>query len=144
MPLTLTITEGVLPKGQEKIAFTKLSELMLKYHGATGNKLMTENVVGTIHVLPKEQTFTGMKATSAVFIEWKVPAFGFANREIQLGYFREATDIIHDLSGGKQPKDKIFINVMHAVDGAWNLNGKAVTNEEFGAALAESAKTTAA
>lgn len=51
MPLTLTLTEGVLPKGQEKVAFAKLSELMLKHHGALGNKLMTENVVGSIRPL---------------------------------------------------------------------------------------------
>ncbi len=38
MPLTFTITEGVLPAGQEKVAFARLAEAMLKWHGMTGNK----------------------------------------------------------------------------------------------------------
>lgn len=63
MPLTLTLTEGVLPKGQEKLAFARLSEAMLKWHGLTGNQVMTSNIVGSIHVLAKDQTFTGMRET---------------------------------------------------------------------------------
>ena len=41
------------------------------------------------------------------------------------------------MSGGRQPKDKIFTNVVHAVDGAWNFNGKALTNAEIGAEVAK-------
>jgi len=136
MPLTLTLTEGVLPAGQEKAAFTRLCEAMLKWHGLVGNRVMTPNVVGSVQVLPKGSTFSGMEETPVVFVEWKVPSFAFADRTIQEGYFAEATDIIHHLSGGKQPKDKIFINVVHAVDGAWNFNGRATTNQEIGAAVA--------
>lgn len=137
MPLTLTLTEGVLPKGQGKIAFARLSEAMLKWHGLTGNKVMTPNVIGSIHVLAKDQTFTGMRETPVAFIEWKVPSFAFTNREIQLGYFEEATSIIHATSGGNLPKDNIYINVIHAVDGAWNLGGKARTNAELGELVAK-------
>ncbi len=136
MPLTLTLTEGVLPKSQEKVAFAKLSEAMIKWHGGTGNKVMTANVVGSVHVVPRDSTFTGMQETPVAFIEWKVPSFAFASREVQVGYFAEATDIIHELSGGKQPRDKIFINVVHTVDGAWNLDGRAMTNAEIGEAFA--------
>lgn len=136
MPLTLTLTEGILPKGQEKLAYKRLAEAMLKWHGIAGNKVMTPNVVGSIHIADKDHTFTGLEETPVVFIEWKVPSFAFTDRKVQLGYFAEATEIIHEMSGGKQPKDKIFINVVHAVDGAWNLNGKAHTNAEIGAAVA--------
>ncbi len=128
MPLTLTLTEGVLPKGHEKIAFARLSEAMLKWHGMTGNKTMTQNVIGSLHVLPKEQTFTGMQETPVVFIKWKVPSFAFVDRAVQVGYFNEATDIIYTMSGGKQAKENIYINVVHAVDGAWNLNGQAMNS----------------
>lgn len=137
MPLTLTVTEGVLPKGQERVAFAKLSELMLKWHGLTGNKAMTPNVVGSLHVAPKGTTFTGMQDTDVVFIEWKVPSFAFTDRKVQVGYFQEATNLIHEMSGGRQPKEKIFINVVHAVDGAWNFGGKALTNAELGAEVAK-------
>ena len=135
MPLTLTVTEGVLPKGREKITFARLSDAMLKWHGLTGNKVMTPNVVGSIHVLSRENTFSGSKEAPVVFIEWKVPSFAFASREIQLGYIAEATNIVHEMSGGKQPKEHIWINVVHAVDGTWGVAGKAMTNAQLGDAV---------
>jgi hypothetical protein len=137
MPLTLTLTEGVLPKGQEKVAYKRLSEAMLKWHGLTGNKIMTPNVVGSIHLVGQDHTFTGMDETPVAFIEWKVPSFAFTDRRIQEGYFAEATNIIQEMSGGRLARDKIFINVVHAVDGAWNFNGRAMTNAEIGAEVAK-------
>ena len=137
MPLTLTLTEGVLPKDQEKLAYRRLSEAMLKWHGLAGNKIMAPNVVGSIHIVSKDHTFTGADETPIAFIEWKVPSFAFTDRKTQQGYFAEATDIIHEMSLGRQPRDKIFINVVHAVDGAWNFNGQAMTNAEIGAEVAK-------
>lgn len=137
MPLTLTLTEGVLPKGQEKVAFARLSEAMLKAHGAIGNAVMTRNVVGSLHVLPKDATFTGMRETPVVFVEWKVPAFAFADPEVQKAYYRDASDIVFEMADGKLPRDNIYINVVHAVDGAWNFEGVRMTNEEIGARVAQ-------
>jgi hypothetical protein len=137
MPLTLTVTEGVLPKDKEKATFARLSDAMLKWHGLTGNKVMTPNVIGSINVLKEEHTFSGSKQAPVAFIEWKVPSFAFATREIQLGYIQEATDIIHEASGGKQPKERIWVNVVHAVDGAWGIAGKAMTNAELGETVAK-------
>ena len=84
MPLQLTLTEGVLPKGQEKVAFARLSEAMLKWHGLTGNKAMTPNVIGEYRVLPRNETFSGMQEAPIAIVEWKVPSFAFADREVQL------------------------------------------------------------
>ena len=131
MPLTLTLTEGVLPTGQEKIAFARLSDAMLKWHGLTGNEAMTPNIVGSINVLPKEHTYSGSKEASVAFVEWKVPAFAFSSRDIQVGYIEEATNIIHSMSGEKQPKERIWVNVVHAVDGAWGIGGVALTNAQL-------------
>ena len=137
MPLTLTLTEGVLPKGEEKVAYRRLAEAMLKWHSLAGNEVMTPNVVGSIHVVDKGRTFTGADETPVAFIEWKVPSFAFTDRRIQQGYFQEATDIIHEMSGGRQRRDRIFINVVHAVDGGWNFNGRAMTNAEISAEVAK-------
>lgn len=131
MPLTLTLTEGAIPEGTEKEAFIRLSESMLKWHGLTGNSVMTPNVTGTIHVLPRERTFSGMQEVTGAWIEWKVPSFAFNTREIQKGFFTDATRIIHEMSGGKLPVERIWINVVHTVDGAWNLDGQAMTNEQL-------------
>ena len=137
MPLTLTLSESVLPTGAEKQAIARLTDSMLKWHGLTGNTVMTPNITATVHVLPKGSTFSGGKEFAGAWVEWKVPSFAFNSREIQIGYFKEATEIIHDLSGGKQPRDNIYVNVVHTVDGAWNLDGKAMTNEELGQAISQ-------
>lgn len=136
MPLTLTLTEGVLPPGQEKVAFSRLSDAMLKWHGLAENEAMKRNIVGSIHLVPKEHTYSGSKEASVAFVEWKVPSFAFASREVQIGYTEEATDIIHALSGAQHPKDRIWVNVVHAVDGAWGIAGVALTNAQLGAGAA--------
>lgn len=135
MPLTVTLTEGVLPKGTEKTAIAQITDAMLKWHGLTGNKAMTPNVTATFHVLPRSATFSGGTEFSGAWIEWKVPSFAFADRKVQLGFFEDATNIIHTLSGGRQPKENIYVNVVHAVDGAWNFDGRAMTNTELGEAI---------
>lgn len=132
MPLTLTITAGAIPAGTEKEAVQKITHSMLKHHGLLGNTAMTPNVTAQVSVLPKNATFSGGEEFSGVWMEWKVPSFAFASREVQLAHFAEATQIIKDLSGGKQPIEHIYSNVIHAVDGSWNFNGIAMTNEEIG------------
>lgn len=118
MPLTLTLTEGVIPVGSEKEAVSKITESMLKHHGLLGNTVMTPNITAQVSVLPKHSTFSGGEEFSGVWMEWKVPSFAFASREIQLAHFAEATEIIRALSGGKQPLEHIYSNVIHTVDGS--------------------------
>lgn len=138
MPLTLTLTEGVLPKGQEKATFRRLCEAMLRWHGLAGNEFMTAAVIGSIHVLPEDLTYAGLREGRVAFVEWKVPPIAFTTREIQRGYVDEATTIVHEMSGGKHPRDRIWVNVVHAVDGAWGIAGKAMTGAELGSAIARS------
>jgi len=104
---------------------------MLESHGLTGNSVMTPNITANLHILDKNHTFSGGKPFSGVWVEWKVPSFAFNNRDIQLQYFKKATDIIEKLSGYNQPRDNIYVNVVHAVDGAWNFGGQAMTNEQI-------------
>lgn len=136
MPLTLTITEGALPTSKMKDAVQKLTDSMLRWHQLTGNTVMTPNITANIQIVPKGHSFSGGEEFSGVWVEWKVPSFAFASREIQKGFGQDATDIIHELSGEKQPKDNIYFNVVHTVDGAWNLDGQAMSNEELGQTIA--------
>ncbi len=137
MPLTLTLTEGTLPKGAERKAFAELAASMLKLHGLEGNAFMTPNVVGSIHVISPEHTFSGLREAPVAFVEWKVPSFAFTDRGIQKAYVAEATAIIQKYSGGTLPKEQIWVNVTHAVDGAWGIAGEAFTNAELGEAVAK-------
>jgi len=131
MPLTLTLTEGVLPAGTEQDVFERLCHAMLRWHGLDGNDALLPNVVGSVHVLPPSSTFSGGRPAPVVFVEWKMPAFAFATREIQQGYVAEATNIVHQASGGRQPKERIWVNVVHAVDGAWGIAGQALSNAQL-------------
>ncbi len=137
MPLTLTLTEGVLPLGTEKATFVRLCEAMLRWHGLSENQVMTPNVVGSIQILPRSHTFSGLKETPVAFVEWKVPGIAFTDRDIQRGYVAEATQIVHEASGGKQPKEHIWCNIVHALDGGWGIAGQALTNAELGAGIAQ-------
>jgi hypothetical protein len=137
MPLTLTLTEGVLPLGKEKEAVAQITESLLKTHGLTGNTVMTPNITANVHLVPKGSSFSGGKEFSGAWAEWKVPSFALADNAVIKKHYEEVTDIIHQLSGGKQPKNNIYVNVVHAVDGGWNLDGKAMTNEELGDAISK-------
>jgi hypothetical protein len=134
VPLTLTVTEGVLPQGSEAATFSKLSDAMLKWNGMADVPAMKPNVIGSIHVLPADRTFSGSALAPVAFVEWKVPAIVFATREVQQGYIAEATQIVHEASLGRQPRERIWVNVVHAVDGAWGIAGQALTNAELAGA----------
>lgn len=132
MPLTLHVTEGVIPEGSEKQAVKQITDIFLKWHGLTGNRVMTPNVTAMVTVVPKGETFSGGEEVSGAWIEWKAPGFAFTDREVQIGCAKECTEVIYDLSDGKQPRDNIYFNVVHTVDGTWNMDGQAMTNEQLG------------
>jgi phenylpyruvate tautomerase PptA (4-oxalocrotonate tautomerase family) len=137
MPLTFTYSEGALPQGAEQQIVAKLTDSMLKWHGLTDNNVITPTITAQVHVIPKGRTFTAGKELSGAWVEWKTPAFAFATREIQIGHIAEATNIVHEASGGNLPKHQIWVNIVHAVDGAWGIGGMAMTNAELGEAISK-------
>lgn len=137
MPIAITLTEGALPIGSEVDAGKLITEAFLKWHGLSGNKVMTPNVTNHIHILPRENTLSGGKPFVGAWIETKTPSFALSDRKIQEGFFKEATDIIEELSGGKLPRENIYSNSVHTVDGTWNMDGRAMTNEQLGQAISK-------
>lgn len=136
MPITLTLTEGVLPSDAIKTAVARITDAFLRHHGMAGNIVMTPNVTAHVNVLPKGLSFAGGQEVEGAWIETKTPSFALADRDIQKSFFDEATGIIQELSGGALPRERIWANGVHAVDGTWNLNGTPLTNAEIGAAVA--------
>lgn len=137
MPITITLTEGVLPKGSEKLAAKRITEAFLRHHNLAGNKVMTPNITSHIHLLPKDHTLSGGKPFAGAWIEAKTPSFALSSREVQEGFFKESTDIVEELSEGKLSRDRIHANAVHAVDGTWNMDGNAITNEQILERIAE-------
>lgn len=135
MPISLTLTQGVIPSEKHASAIEKITESFLRHHALSGNSVMTPNVTAHLNVLPKGATFAGGKPVEGAWLETKTPSFALADREVQFAFFAESTQILHDLSGGSLSKDRIWSNGVHAVDGTWNLGGTALTNQELGAAI---------
>lgn len=137
MPITLTLTEGVLPDAAIAEAVARITDAFMKHHALSGNKVMTPNVTAHVNLLPKGLSFAGGKAVDGAWIETKTPSFALASHEVQASFFTEATQIVHQLSGGRLPKERIWANGVHAVDGTWNINGIPMTNAQIGEAVAQ-------
>jgi hypothetical protein len=136
MPITLTLSEGVLPSAAIPDAVAQITDSFMRHHALTGNTVMTPNVTAHVHVLAKGQAFAGGQPVDGAWIETRTPSFALSDRDVQTKFFTEATDIVHRLSGGTLPKARIWSNGVHAVDGTWNLDGVAMSNAEIGQALA--------
>lgn len=136
MPLTLTITSGLLPKEREQDTVSLLSQAFLELHGLGGNAFLTPNVIGHVQLVPAGSSFAGLKTQPMAVVEWLTPSFAFTSREVQVAYVKTATDIIEAACDGRLPREHIWVNVRHAVDGTWGIGGHAYTNAELGAAIA--------
>lgn len=137
MPITLTVTEGVLSQEKIEQAIEKLTALFLAHHGMTGNKVMTRNVTAHVNIIPKGLSFAAGKPVEGAWIESKTPSFALADNKVQKSFFTEATTIIHDLAGGKLAKEKIWANGVHTVDGTWNIDGIPLTNAGISEAVSK-------
>ena len=136
MPLTLIVSDGVLPEANMPSTIQRLSEAFLRLHGLSGNKVLTPNVVGHVQVVPKGHTFSGLVPTDVAVVEWLTPSFAFTSRDVQKAYVREATEIVYEACGGRLARTSIWVNVKHAVDGTWGIAGLAYSNSELGEAMA--------
>lgn len=131
MPLALNFTEGVLTAEAGLQAGRKITEAFLKWHGLAGNAVMTPNVTMQIQALPADGALSGGEPVEGAWLECKTPSFALADRDIQIGFFREATGIIAEAAEGRLPRERIYTNLVHTVDGTWNLDGEAMTNDQL-------------
>ena len=131
MPLALNYTEGVLTQEAGRLAGQKITDAFLKWHGLTGNAVMTPNVTMQIQALPRGGALSGGAPVDGAWLECKTPSFALADRDVQIGFFQEATDIIADAAEGRLPRNRIYSNLVHTVDGSWNLDGEAMTNAQL-------------
>ena len=83
MPIQVVVPEGALTPAAEAEAFRKLTDLLLRLHGLSGNRFMTPNVIGEVSVVPKGRTFSGGKATDIAIFALKVPSFVLPTQELK-------------------------------------------------------------
>lgn len=136
MPLQVVVSEGILSPEAEKKVFKQLTDLLLRLHGIFGNAFMTPNVIGEIVTIAKGRSFSGGEPKDIAVFELKVPSFVLASKELQDAWIKEGTTIIEIAAEGRVPRERIFANVVHALDGAWGIGGVAYSNAALGEAIA--------
>ncbi|WP_422359575.1 hypothetical protein [Reichenbachiella sp.] len=137
MPITITITKGVIASERHGKVVKEITDSFLEKHGLAGNTVMTPNVTTQLHIQPKNETFSAGEPIEGAWVEIKSPSFALADRKVQQEFFAAVTEIIYKHSDATLPKKHIWTNAVHTVDGSWNMDGIAMTNEELGAAIAK-------
>jgi len=128
MPITLTLSEGLLTPEAQSQAFADLTHALLDVSGLEGNAFMEPNTVGTLHILPANHVFSGGSPVAAAFVELKLPSIALTSPESRQAFIERATDVLDKAAGGKLERRHIWANVVYAVDGAWGIAGKSYDN----------------
>jgi len=139
MPIQIVVPEGALNAGADVELFRKLTDLLLRLHGLTGNRFMTPNVIGEVTIVPKGRTFSGGTPTDIAIFELKVPSFVLSTQALKDAWISEGTAIIEQAAAGRIKREHIFASVSYAVDGAWGIGGVAYSNADLGSAVAAEA-----
>jgi phenylpyruvate tautomerase PptA (4-oxalocrotonate tautomerase family) len=135
MPISIQVTRGLLtPAGQREI-FPRVAEALLEAHGLENSAFMRENVIGHVMTSDPESSYVDGKPQSLAIVEVKVPGVAFRERSTQQRFVETVTRIVDELKAADHPRRRTFVNVTHAVDGAWGIAGKAYTNADLGAAI---------
>ena len=135
MPITLTLTEGALPRGAEAQAIARITDAFLAAHQMSGNTVMTPNITAHVNIMPTGTTFAGGKPVVGAWVETKTPNFALADHAVQTDFFNQAADVLQELSDGTLARERIWANGVHAVDGTWNISGVTMTNAQIGEAV---------
>ena len=141
MPITVIAPEGLFTPQGEKDVLLGLSELLLKWNGATGNTFMTPMVAATMHVLPPARALFGLKPETGVIVELKLPSLALATQEQKQGFVTDATTLVDRLTPTHHPKERTFFNTVYAVDGSWAFGGHAYINAELGVEITQATVT---
>ncbi|HYP89631.1 MAG TPA: hypothetical protein VEQ59_15795 [Polyangiaceae bacterium] len=139
MPISVQITRGLLTSAGERELLPRLAQALLDAHGLADNSFMRPNVVGHLTVCEESAAYVGGKPQSLATIAVIVPSLAFGDREVQQRFIAAATRLVDELKAGPHPKERTFVTVSHAVDGAWGIAGRAYTNDDLGQAIGAAA-----
>ncbi|WP_321881194.1 tautomerase family protein [Paraburkholderia bannensis] len=139
MPITLTVSEGVLSADAEVQTFAALTQALLSVAQLEGNAFMTPNVIGTLNVIPATRVFSAGKPAAAAFVELTLPQIALATPEAKQAFTEKATTILEQAAGGRLTRDRIWTNIVYAADGSWGIAGRAHSNADLVDAIQEAA-----
>ncbi|MDR6900159.1 Tautomerase enzyme [Rhizobium miluonense] len=139
MPITLTVSEGLLSSEAQAQAFAGLTDAVLDVAGLAGNEFMTANVIGSINVLPAAHVLAAGKPVAAAFIELKLPEIALATAEAKRAFIARATDVVEQAAEGRIKREHIWSNIVYAPEGAWGIAGQSYSNADLVGAIASAA-----
>jgi hypothetical protein len=131
MPITVTVSEGVLSAEAEAPAFAALAGALLRVAGLEGNAFMTANVIGTLNVVPKGRLFAGGVPADAAFVELTLPPIALATPQAKQAFTEQAAAIIERASEGRLSRSRVWSNIVYAAEGSWGIAGRAYGNVEL-------------
>ncbi|MBR0716342.1 Tautomerase enzyme [Bradyrhizobium liaoningense] len=137
MPINVLVTDGILSATAQQQMFAELTASFLRHHDLAGNSFLTPNVIGEINTVPRGKSFAGGASNDIVVVELKVPSFALGTPAQKAGFIADATEIVFRAAEGRHPRERIFVNMVYAVDGLWGIGGKAYTNAELGEAVSQ-------
>ncbi len=135
MPISIQLTPGLLTRQGERDVFPRVAAALLDVHGLADNAFMRANVIGHVTIFGEGESYVGGKPQSLAVVEVKVPSITFSDHEVQQAFVARVTDIVEELRAGDHPRERTFVNVTYAVEGAWGIAGKAYRNADLGAAI---------
>ncbi|MGG6893947.1 tautomerase family protein [Rhizobium sp. BR 315] len=139
MPITLTVSEGLLSSQAQAQAFAGLTDAVLDVAGLTGNTFMTANVIGTINVLPANHVLAAGKPVAAAFVELKLPEIALATTEAKRAFIEKATEVVERAAEGRIKREHIWSNIVYAPEGAWGIAGQSYSNADLVEAIQNAA-----
>jgi len=131
MPITLTVSEGLLSSEAQAQAFAGLTDAVLDVAGLTGNEFMAANVIGSINVLPAGHVLAAGKPVAAAFIELKLPEIALATAEAKRAFIARATEVVEQAAEGRIKREHIWSNIVYAPEGAWGIAGQSYSNADL-------------
>jgi phenylpyruvate tautomerase PptA (4-oxalocrotonate tautomerase family) len=141
MPITVTAPAGRLTSTGEREILPRLTDALLDAAGARGNPFLTSIVGGTVHILDPAHVYGGGANRPLVMIELKLPSIALAEQEPRTSFIAAATRIVDSLTVEDHDSSDTWVNILHAVDGAWGLGGHAWTGDELLAAASAAVET---
>lgn len=137
MPITVTAARGTLRPGAEREVLPRLTSVLAEVTGVAGNQAIVDTIGGTLHLLDPADIYAGGRPTPLVMVELKLPEVVLTGLETRAAFIEAATREVAALTVDDHDPAHIWVNVLHAADGAWGVGGKSLTNAALEAAASD-------
>lgn len=134
MPMTIKITEGVVPTDAEPKMADELTAAFLEVNGATGNPFLAPNFPVIIMTIPAAKCYLDGKPAKFAQVELRVPSFALTELAAKKAWVEAATDIVRRNAGDRMPPQNIWVNMVHG-DDLWGVGGTLYTDATLKTAI---------